>query len=172
MDRRQKWTLLGVVSVAIVSLAITAVTASPRTLGTPLYTFRMEKASGEMNFSPATMNNLTYTTGNGWRLNHDVSGEWFGALPLIPCTWNDGCSPTTGTCDRTCKYTCSSTCVSTCSTCVNTCPNTCVNTCPNTCVSTCSTCVSTCSNTCISSCNGTCGAYTCDTCYHSCVPDQ
>lgn len=178
MDKARKWITLSVISVAVVFLAVTAVTASPKALSTPLHTFRMEQASSRMNFSPGAMNGFTYVTGNGYILNHGIPKGSFGdAEPLKPCT-RDVCPPTNvntcgstcpSTCDWTCASTCSSTCVSTCSTCVGTCPSTCVSTC-STCVSTCSgTCVGTCW-TCVASCGGTC-ASTCSTCYDSCVPE-
>ncbi|MBU7026897.1 MAG: hypothetical protein HXS48_08140 [Theionarchaea archaeon] len=46
---------IAVVSMAVAFLAVTCVTASPRTSNTPLYTFRMEQASSEMNFLPTAV---------------------------------------------------------------------------------------------------------------------
>ncbi len=151
MDR--KLIFLAVMSVALVFLAVTAATARPWTLpNTPLYTFRMEQASNEMNFSPAKGNGFAYAGEGGHTLGYDIAGLkiYYSDAELLAT----GCKPT-------CVETCLETCVSTCpQTCVNTC-STCVSTCPHTCVNTCSTCVSTCSYSCVNTCWSTC-AYTCD----------
>jgi hypothetical protein len=163
MNRKQKMLLLAT-SMAIAFFAMTVVTASPRIADTPLYIFRMERASDEMNFSPTGANTFTYIAENG----HDVAyvpEHIDGESSPEACTYGGR------TCDETCAYTCSYTCVDTCSTCVSTCANTCANTCDdptcgstckdtcsNTCVNTCHTCVSTCGFTCMYTCEGTCDA--------------
>jgi hypothetical protein len=150
MDR--KTILITVVSVSVVLLAVATVTASTRKANTPLYTLRMEQASSKMNFLPTEMTEFTYTTEEGYTMNHGA-GCCNGAYINAETEY------------QTCRETCGSTC-DTCETCPNTCwstcPNTCWSTCPNTCWSTCpETCPSTCSNTCWSTCNPTCDEYTC-----------
>lgn len=160
MDKKRKWMSLAVVSAIAAFLAVTAVTAhSWNAANTPLYTFRMEQASSDMNFSPAALNNFTYTAQSGCNM-HPITGVCGGVEPLEPPTYStcdpEKCTPTGSTCCGTCENTCVITCIScvnTCnSTCVNTCGGTCVNTCEYTCVSTCYTCV----DTCLWSCSVTC----------------
>ena len=171
MDR--KTMSVAVVSVAIAFLAITVVTANPYvSINTPLYTLRMEQVSCGKNFSPAQISGFTYAAGNGYNLNHGVSGGYGEPLadPTKPpaCYTYECTCPFDCTIDYTCEVTCSVECVNTWSTCVNTCSDTCVNTCshtcddtcPNTCVNTCETCVNTCSHTCWDTCEDTC--WTCD----------
>lgn len=173
MNRRQK--LTAVMSVAVVSLAITCVTASPWTANTPLYTFRMEQASNKMNFLPTAVNGFIYSTEKGYALNYDAAG-YCGATPYGTydtcgeCTTIEiTCWSCWYTCLNTCPNTCENTCVSTCGTCAQTCPSTCKNTCPNTCWNTCpNTCWATCWNTCENTCEGpecTTIEITCWTCY-------
>ena len=144
LDKKQKWISCGAVSIAIVFLAITAVTASSLKLSnTPLYTFRMEKASSDQNFLPVEMSNFAYSAERGSRLGYDASGGTCVDAPLA--TGLTQCLPECPPSEySTCCYTCSYTCVNTCSTCVSTCSSTCVN--------TCRTCVNTCVNTCAATC--------------------
>ena len=133
MDGKQKMSV-AVTCIAIAVLALTAVTASPKILSsTPLYTFRMEQASRQMNFLSTPTNDLIYTTENGCVTLHGVAGHGGGVNPLRPCT------------DDTCMSTCESTCVNSCNgTCVNSCNATCVNSC----YGTCGTCQYTCYDSC------------------------
>ncbi len=137
------------IGLAISLLAITGVTATSRPLYTPLFTYRMEQASGEMNFSATTMNNFTYNSEKGYNLNYNVCGQYCsGAEPLGNCTYLS----------TTCSVTCPASCYGTCDTCSGyTCDDTsCQPTCI-TCLDTCETCQGrTCDETCMNSCNGTC----------------
>ena len=172
MDIRQKRMSIMMVSVAFV-LAMTAVTASPWILNTPLYTVRMEQASSRMNFLPYEKNGFVYTAEEGYILNYDAQGCCNGPVPFATypeTACSPPCEPTEAgdTCQQqTCPYTYCNTC----STCPNTCPNTCPYTCPNTC-STCFTCGGyTCKHTCEDpECQYT-SEYTCpDTCFDTCWP--
>ena len=144
LDKKQKLMSCGAVALAIVFLAIAAVTASSGySSNTPLYNIRMEQASSDSNFLPVEMNRFTYAAESGINLAYEApEGTCFDAplaTKLTQCL--PECPPTEySTCCETCMFTC----VSTCSTCVSTCGSTCVN--------TCSTCVSTCANTCSASC--------------------
>lgn len=134
MDKKLSYAVIGI---TIAFLVAATVAASPWiSSNTPLYTYRMEQASSEMDFLPTEKNDFTYTTEGGYNLNYDVLGCCDDQNPLIQ-TWQYTCE-FYETCD-----TCS-TC-STCSTCPATCPNTCQNTCPYTCWNTCPV---TCRNTC------------------------
>jgi hypothetical protein len=147
MDRRK--VSLAPVIVVLTLLAITCVTAHSLISNTPLYTLRMEEASNKMNFLPTAMNEFTYLTEEGYKVNHEVSG-FCSTEPLDHCTsfyttcgvtCPSICEPTSDTCNG---YTCDDTsCQSTCDTCLDTCPYTCWSSC-----STCSTCAG--------------GGYTCD----------
>ncbi len=144
MDR--KWTIIAVVSAAVVSLAIACVSASPWTSNTPLYTYRMEQASSKMSFLPTQMSDFSYTAEKGHNLNYVCSG-YCGAEPL----------------DITSGRTCEGTCIE--PTCENTCPSTCANTCGATCGSTCGFTCDTCASTC-DTCDETCDGG--PTCYSTC----
>ena len=163
------------ISAAIAFCAVTAVAASPkRGVNAPLYTFRMEQASSNMNFLPTAVNAFEYTTEKGYVLDCDTGG----------CCTNGGVVYDTGcyTCpDDTCEHcptyfpaqTCDYTCPETCPvTCHETCPVTCEHTCPYTCKLTCAdtcpyTCESTCPETCLVTC-ATCNPTCTDTCYKTC----
>jgi hypothetical protein len=135
--------------VAIVFLAVTAVTASSwKPLNTPLYTIRMEQSSSNLNFLPAEVKNFTYSAERGYNFGYDAErGYCSYAEPLATIT-SFGCN----TCEPECLPSEYSTCCSTCGyTCVSTC-STCVSTCSSTCVNTCRTCVGTCPNTCAPTC--------------------
>lgn len=137
MDMKQKWIVVVASGVAITFCALAAVSASNWISSTPLFVYRMEQASSEMNFLPTPMNDFTYIAENGHNLNYEVFEccQYNGVIPL---------KPTELTCDFTCLPTsCQPTCDSTC----NTCPVTgCGPTCP---YETCRTCA-------------TCDQYTCD----------
>lgn len=141
MNRKRKM-LIGAVSIAIVSLAVTFVTASPRSFNTPLYTVRMEQASSKMNFLPGTMNNFTYTTEKGYTMDIDASREWYSGFHLflaseISCpTVYMSCGGTCSTCDSCLICPTDYNCPTEGSTCEPTeCgPNTCMETqCDRTC---------------------------------------
>lgn len=144
MTRNRKWMLLVILSIVTAYIA-TAVAASPWMLDTPLYTYRMQQASSEMNFLPATMNNFTYMTEKGFTLV-DVEGcceATLFAMPLGTGVYSCYYSTCGGeTCSSTCytycgQYSCMLTCPSTCFTCDDpTCPLTCY-TCPDTFFCTC-----------------------------------
>ena len=156
MDRKQM--LFVVMSIALVFVAVAATTARPGTsFTTPLYTFRMEQASNDMNFLPAEGNGFTFDTKSGHAVNYDF------------VVYHDYDEPLSTNCKPTCADTCPNTCFPTCSsTCVDTCPNTCVDTCFQTCVNTCPyTCVDTSYQTCVNTCWSTCP----QTCDFSCIDD-
>ena len=155
-NKKQKISLVAT-GIVLTILAVTCVSASSR-ISSPLYMLRMEQASSEMNYLPTDMNIFTYTSQEGYNLNHTANCCTGAKLLITGVTCYDSCG---GTCDYTCWDTCQSTCPNTCvstcpDTCVSTCPNTCQSTCPNTCVSTCDTCVSTCWETCGQTCRYTC----------------
>lgn len=143
MNKQKK--VFAVVSIAVALCAITAVIASPKISGTPLYTFRMEQVSSRMNFLPTVVNDIIYTAENGYILNYDVSGRY--DVDFSKAVVAGTCSPT-----------CPDTCPNTCGTCHLTCPDTCLalsNCLPceesygGTCSFTCGTCYITCPITCI-----------------------
>ena len=153
-----------VVSAAIAFCAVTAVAASPkREVNAPLYTFRMEQASSNMNFLPTAMNGFEYITEKGYVL--DCAGKEYcnNVKPLASENPDTVCTCIIITCEETC-YTCS-TCDSTCpATCPYTCDDATCNagqTCPYTCSETCP--VITCSSTCWETCGPpiTCGSSHC-----------
>jgi len=144
MDRTQKRVLLVMTSVAIVSLAVTCVTANLWALTTPLYTLRMEQASSEMNFLPTTVNEFTYTTENDFNMEYTLVGccgaEPFDVPTKIGFTCDEPTCPNTSC--NTCGFTCPNTCEFTClygTHCPHTCHDTCGKTC-STCPYTCETC--------------------------------
>lgn len=109
--------LYAAVGTALAVLVVAYVAASPQTINTPLYTFRMEQMSSEMSFLPTAVNNFTYNTELGYTLN--LNAECCGADPFSILTIRLTCE----TCrDPTC-VTCVSTCLPTCddTTCQNTC---------------------------------------------------
>ena len=188
MNRIKKRALTALIGVAVISLVITNVAASPKISGnTPLYAFRMEQASSEMSFLPKEKTNFTYTTERGCTLNYDtaeacnVEGSKLVHIgPYTACiflTCYETCVQYTcwGTCDFTCWGTCDFTCWGTCRTCWDTCQFTCLGTCEFTCWGTCfyptcfETCVQrTCRNTCDFTCWGTCDFTCAVTCYLQC----
>jgi hypothetical protein len=163
------------ISAAIAFCAVTAVAASPKSkVNAPLYTFRMEQASSNMNFLPTAMNGFEYTTEEGYTLDCNTggccnnSGVIYGTgyytcpdetcehcltyYPAQTCefTCHETCPIT---CHMTCPITCEYTCPYTCKlTCADTCPYTCEPTCPETCLVTCATCNPTCTDTCYQTC--------------------
>jgi hypothetical protein len=85
MNRNQKIPM-AVIGVVVTTFAISAVTASPGTLNTPLYTFRMEEASSEMNFLPKEQSPLVYTTGEGYHLNTSAP-KYCDNMEALPMTY-------------------------------------------------------------------------------------
>ncbi len=103
--------LIFIGGIAIVSIAVTAVTASSFSSYTPLYRVRMEEASSKMNFLPTVMNEFTYTAEKGCKLNYNSRG-YDDATPLI-MTWQRTCwfYPTCSyECPETNQWTCWDTC--------------------------------------------------------------
>ena len=72
MNRKQKM-YSTVISIAAVFLAVAFVTADSSFLNTPLYTFRMEKVSSEMNFLPTEVHTFVYTAEKGSTLEYSVA---------------------------------------------------------------------------------------------------
>ena len=72
MNKKQVMYIV-VVSITALFLAVVAVTAHSQPLNTPLYTFRMEQASGEMNFLPTEKNTFIYTSEKGYTLECNTS---------------------------------------------------------------------------------------------------
>lgn len=114
-------------SAAMVLLAVTVVTASPRVSKSPLYVYRMESESSKLNFLPTERNEVIYNTEGGYVLNYAITAESLGEYVLgstqPSCSWTCVHS----TCEQTCPGTCGSTCSTCpyqtkCSTCI---PNTC-----------------------------------------------
>ncbi|MBU7046904.1 MAG: hypothetical protein HXS54_10775 [Theionarchaea archaeon] len=183
MNDRQKISLI-VLSLVTTLAAVVSVTASSLTSSSPYFAFRMEQASNEKNFLPASMNAFTYTTEKGYVLHYNALVDYCDEVKLfvtlehtcVP-TCVPTCSPPTcvltcwNTCEPTCQnYTCPDTCWNTCEpTCQNyTCPDTCPDTCGGSCYSTCETC-DTCDgeNTCVYDCaetSGSCSGGTCVGC--------
>jgi len=106
--------LLAAISVAVVFLGVTAVTASS-SLNTPLYTLRMEQVSSKMDFLPSTVNEFTYTAEQGYKLDYDVSGECCSSVKPLGTYPNTQCPDTCD--DFTCENSCEDTCRPTCDTC-------------------------------------------------------
>ena len=104
MNRNQEMPM-AVIVVVIATLAVSAVTANPQTLNTPLYTFRMEQASSEMNFLPEEKSTFIYTTEKGYQLNAYVHG-YPNNVKSLPVTYH--------TCLCTVGYGCSYTLVHDC----------------------------------------------------------
>ncbi|MGC1122158.1 MAG: hypothetical protein WBA22_13800 [Candidatus Methanofastidiosia archaeon] len=108
MDRKRM--LPAMISVALLSLMVTVVTASSSISYTPLYSLRMEQVSSEKSFLPTSINTFTYTAEKGYTLNYDISEGCCGVTPLI-MTWQPTCEfyntcETCSTCQKTCWYTC------------------------------------------------------------------
>jgi len=66
IDMNKEKIAIAVVCMTATFLALNCVTANPRTSYTPLYTFRIEQASSEMNFLPTTVNEISYDATNGY----------------------------------------------------------------------------------------------------------
>ena len=115
-----------------------AAAGSLQTLNTPLYTYRMEQMSSEMNFLITAVNDFSYTTEKGFTLIDESSPCCIEEL-LNPLTIGSTCV----TChDPTC-VTCPDTCIPTCDD--PTCPETCEPTCEqSTCIPTCGVSVCVC----------------------------
>ena len=71
--------VIAALSMALVFCAITAVAAKPSAPDTPLYTFRMEEASSEMNFFPKQKSNFTYTAEKVYTVDFAVSAKYCDA---------------------------------------------------------------------------------------------
>ena len=147
MNRIKKRALTALIGVAVISLVITSVAASPKISGnTPLYAFRMEQASSKMNFLPTAVNGFVYTAEEGYNFNYSATGCCGDVKPLDTSDATPTCAltcyPTSCTCWQTCPYTCAATCPVTCDdpTCPNTCPVTCVPTCTDSCYQSCIFC--------------------------------
>ncbi|MBU7025726.1 MAG: hypothetical protein HXS48_02200 [Theionarchaea archaeon] len=175
MDRKRAW-MAAAISVFLVLLAVTTVVATSwGTSHTPLYIFRMEQVSSEMNFLPTEVNTFTYMAEKGYTLPWERVRGCFSAQPLGTCPAT--CSGTCSTCKMTEECCLTSppgiTCPSTCSnTCWSTCPVTCYSTCNYTCASTCDTCYLT-NHCCLTSppgitCPGTCDSTCWATCWETC----
>jgi hypothetical protein len=141
------------ISVSVVLLAATCVTATSLSSYAPLYIFRMEQASSQKSFLPSPVNSFTYALKQGCTLKCNAP-ECCGAGPLVFTQRSTECDET---CGNSCGFTCDScgnTCESTCpSTCGSTCPATCPSTCGSSCGGTCSTCGYTCEDTCEKTCD-------------------
>lgn len=105
MDR--KMMSLSVICIVIVSLMAVCVTASARISNAPLYTYRMEQASSEMNFLPTKMNSFTYITENRYTLDYGVPEGCNDDIKLPKRTRDFECPPTVeSTCPSTCLWSC------------------------------------------------------------------
>lgn len=138
MKRKKVW--ITVASGAFMLLAVAVATAASSPSSTPLYTYRMEQTSYEMNFLPTEVSSFTYAAENGYTLNYDVPMYCGSVTPLM--TEGSTCNPT---CDI-------KTCISclTCDTCFH-------------CVTVDPTCdENTCQYTCGGTCDYTCSGWTCD----------
>lgn len=172
--------LIAIVSTALVVCAVAFVAASPQLKSnTPLYTYRMEQQSSEMNFLPTEMNGFTYNTEKGYTVNYHADnycgaellstapGQTFCATCFPECSTSEWTCSGSYTCCITCFYqscwgtcytcpgqghTCDDTsCQATCSTCDQpTCPDTCWDTCDD------PTCYDTCERTCWYTCTKPC----------------
>ena len=178
----KKYILIGSLCAVLAVCAVAAVSADPSPASTPLYTLRMEQHSSELNFLPTEVNDFTYTTGDGFTLNCDVSTTCCTDVqPLSTApggTFCFTCPPECDTSEWTChgNYTCYYTCEGHGYTCDQTsCQETCSTcegwTCDATgCQSTCSTCDQpTCPDTCWDTCDDPTCPYTCEhTCRYTC----
>lgn len=137
------------IAVVGIALALLAVTANSSLSITPLYTYRMEQASSEMNFLPTQRNSFVYSTEKGYNLNYDGKSCYVNPFEE-PTKYGETCpvtacpEPTCSTCPNTsCGHTCDTCTQPTCETCetCSTCPtqqSTCWDTCKgDTCWDTC-----------------------------------
>ncbi len=158
----QKWALTAAVLLGAAFLFAAGIAAeSPKGSTSPLFAFRMEQVSSEMNFLPLEKNSFVYNTEKGCQIGSSPSCGNCSNVGAIFITYKATCWYT---CDGTCGYTCVHTC--------NTCWYTCDGTCSPTCLRTCNTCWYTCDGTCMFTCLGTCNTcwYTCDgTCSPTCL---
>jgi hypothetical protein len=90
MNGKQKTSIV-VASIIVVSLAATCVTASSQTSNTPLYTFRMEEVSSEMNFLSTEVSEITYNTQNGYTLNYEFGPGMDNAYFPFWTRWGPTC---------------------------------------------------------------------------------
>ena len=148
----RKKALTAIMVGALVLFVIACATTTSLMARTPLYTFRMEKASSEMNFLPTDMNTFAYTTEQGWELSYGTNGCCGDAGVLDTGVWTCWFSTCSGLPDDTCVLTCPQSCNGTCYD----------YTCPATCPQTCRTCGGpTCDYTCPHTCGDTCEGKTC-----------
>lgn len=113
---------LGAAAGITFAVLMVAAAGSLQTLNTPLYTYRMEQMSSEMNFLITAVNDFSYTTEKGFTLIGECSPCGSEAL-FNPLTIGSTCvtcsDPTCFTCPVTCFPTCEPTCEQ--STCIPTC---------------------------------------------------
>ena len=101
MIKKHKWMSIAAVVAAITFLAATAVTAR-RIPETPLYMYRMETQSSEMDFLPTAVNGFTYSTEKGSTLQYGfVDGSNVVSIFDIPLVLDTG-----PMCQDTCFVTC------------------------------------------------------------------
>ncbi len=108
-------------AVGISAVLILAAAGNLQTLSTPLYTYRIEQMSSEMNFFTTAVHDFSYTTEKGFTFtceNSKCSKELFNPL-TIGFTCETCRDPTCVTCPDTCIPTCEPTCEE--STCIPTC---------------------------------------------------
>ena len=116
--KRGKQTAIAVFGVLIAFLTALDVMANPQISDTPLYTFRIEQASNEMNFLPTTVNTFTYLAEEEYTLEYGPPELRDSTNPLSTFEW---------TCiDSTCGNTCNTcySCWLTCEASKRTCPST------------------------------------------------
>ena len=87
MNRKQV-VYSSIVGIAIVACAVVAVSATFPGANTPLYRFRMEQISNQMNFSPVKMSGYTYTAEGGYTLHYEVSGSEGSVIPAGDKSWD------------------------------------------------------------------------------------
>lgn len=112
MNKGRKF--IAVIGMAIISLFAAAANATSPASHTPLYTFRMEQKSSQMNFLTTEMNSFTYGAEKDYNLNYDILG-CCNVIPLatVPITQCESTCPIT--CEETCEESCGGP--ETCSTC-------------------------------------------------------
>lgn len=106
------------VGIAILSIAVTAVTASSFSSYTPLYTARMEQENSGMSFLLTEINDLTYAAESGFEINcraTAVNGEnstlASGHSSCIwTCIWSI-CNTCSSTCYDSCEVICNMFCI-------------------------------------------------------------
>lgn len=114
MNRKKRGIVLILISAALVSLAITAVIATETSSKTPLFTYRMEQKSNQMNFLSTEINEFTYTAESEYTLKFDnIHGNMDkNAMKFVV--------QPDGTYYPTCTYICPFTEELSCNWCINT----------------------------------------------------